>query len=155
MKKIYSVLTLFVFIVLVFSCGSTKESVDIPDVTDAEKKAFSQTEGYTIQISSDETEYEIIIIEPGFNVWLQSIARPEGFYSQSFLESRNQILVVNPSRWAQCLVQLGYAEAVIDELQEYQDPGERRAQDREAIPNNRLFGLKGGLGIPQQDLGSK
>jgi len=67
----------------------------------------------------------------------------------------NQILVVNPSRWAQCLVQLGYAEAVIDELQEYQDPGERRAQDREAIPNNRLFGLKGGLGIPQQDLGSK
>ena len=58
-----------------------------------EKKAFAQTEGDTVQIASDKTEYEIIIIEPGFNFWLQSIARPEDYYSQSYLENRNQIYV--------------------------------------------------------------
>ncbi len=77
---------------LLVSCHSSKNVVA---VSDEEKKAFSQTEGDTIQISSEETEYEIIIIEPGFNYWLQSIARPEGYYSQSFLESRNEILVLN------------------------------------------------------------
>lgn len=49
----------------------------------------------TVSISSDETDYEIIIIEPGFNSWLQSTARPRGYYSQSFLEDRNDILVQN------------------------------------------------------------
>ena len=57
--------------------------------------AFDQKVGDTVEISSDSTEYEIIIIEPGFNFWLQSIARPEGYYSQSFLENRNQIYVIN------------------------------------------------------------
>ncbi|MFS4492007.1 DUF6146 family protein [Maribacter sp. 2308TA10-17] len=102
MKKIISVLFILAIIILVASCGSTKETVDIPDVTDAEKEAFSQTEGDTINISSDETEYEIIIIEPGFNIWLRSIARPEGYYSQSFLETRNQIMVTN---WNQRVLQ--------------------------------------------------
>ena len=59
-----------------------------------------------VEISDDETEYEIIIIEPGFYTWLKSIARPEGYYSQSFLENRNAIMVVTwnqrvllPQRW--------------------------------------------------------
>lgn len=49
----------------------------------------------TVSISSSETDYEIIIIEPGFNAWLNGIARPRGYYSQSFLEQRNDILVQN------------------------------------------------------------
>ena len=49
----------------------------------------------TVVIGSEDTTYEIIIIEPGFNAWLASIARPEGYYSQNFLETRNQILVQN------------------------------------------------------------
>ncbi|MGB3150406.1 MAG: DUF6146 family protein, partial [Maribacter sp.] len=49
----------------------------------------------TVKISNDETEYEIIIIDPGFYTWLNSIARPEGYYSKTFLENRNQLLVVN------------------------------------------------------------
>ncbi|TMM57473.1 hypothetical protein FEE95_13395 [Maribacter algarum] len=102
MKKIISILSILAIIICVASCGSAKETVDIPDITDAEKEAFSQTEGDTINISSDETEYEIIIIEPGFNIWLQSIARPEGYYSQSFLETRNQIMVTN---WNQRVLQ--------------------------------------------------
>lgn len=43
----------------------------------------------TVRIANDELEYEILIIEPGFNFWLESIAKPEGYYSQGFLESRN------------------------------------------------------------------
>jgi hypothetical protein len=95
MKKIFLFPFLLVLIILVANCGSTKETVNIPDVTDAEKEAFSQTEGDTVNISSEKTEYEITIIEPGFNQWLLSVARPEGYYEQSYLENRNQIMVFN------------------------------------------------------------
>ena len=61
---------LFVIILIASSCGSTKEAVTI---SDEEKIAFKQQEGDTLKIKSDETEYEIIIIELGFNFWLQSI----------------------------------------------------------------------------------
>lgn len=47
----------------------------------------------TVSISSDESDYEIIIIEPGFNTWLYSTARPRGYHSQQWLESRNIMLV--------------------------------------------------------------
>ncbi|WP_430966374.1 DUF6146 family protein [Spongiimicrobium sp. 2-473A-2-J] len=94
MKKIVLPVSLVLFAVLlsVASCTSTKETVEI---SDREKSYFDQKEGDTITIASEETEYEIIIIEPGFNIWLQGIARPPGYYSQSFLETRNQLLVTN------------------------------------------------------------
>lgn len=81
------------------SCTSTKKAIE---VTDDERMAFQQQEGDTVKIASDSTEYEIIIIEPGFNTWLLSIAKPEGYYSQSYLENRNQILVIN---WNQRAIQ--------------------------------------------------
>lgn len=74
------------------SCTSTKKSLE---VTHDEKVAFQQQKGDTVKIASDSTEYEIIIIEPGFSFWLASIAKPEGYYSQSYLENRNQIYVSN------------------------------------------------------------
>jgi len=87
---------MFVLIVttgmIMVGCGSKKAAVT---VSDEEKELFNQTGQDTVNIASDETEYEIIIIEPGFNFWLQSIARPEGYYSQSFLENRNQLYVIN------------------------------------------------------------
>jgi len=73
------------------SCNSTKQAIA---VTDEEKVAFSQTEGDTIAIADEKTSYQIIIIEPGFDFWLQSIAKPEGYYSQSFLENRNHLYVI-------------------------------------------------------------
>lgn len=98
MKKISLILFIGTLLLIVASCGSTKETVDIPDITDAEKMAFNKTKGDTINISSDEAEYEITIIEPGFNIWLQSIARPEGYYTQSFMENRNYIMVTEWNR---------------------------------------------------------
>ena len=100
MKKIFlnfGVITLFVLSMA--NCTSSKQAIA---VTDEEKAAFSQTEGDTITIRDDKTEYEIIIIEPGFDFWLQSIARPEGYYSQSFLENRNRIRVIE---WNQRVMQ--------------------------------------------------
>ena len=95
MKKIFFVKTATIFlvgfgIVFISNCGSPQQVLDI---SDKEKEVFSSTVNDTVEIASDETEYEIIIIEPGFNFWLNSVARPEGYYSQGFLENRNYIWV--------------------------------------------------------------
>lgn len=90
---------ILIFAIILINCGSSKESLSI---SNAEKKAFEQVEGDTITISSDKTEYEIIIIEPGFYTWLNSIAKPEGYYSQSFLENRNYLMVLE---WNQRVLQ--------------------------------------------------
>ena len=92
---ILSFIIIFSFALVLISCGATKESLSI---SNDEKVAFEQVEGDTITISSDKTEYEIIIIEPGFYTWLNSIAKPEGYYSQSFLENRNYLMVLEWNR---------------------------------------------------------
>ena len=47
-----------------------------------------------VVIANDSLEYEIIIFDIGFNAFLNSIAQPEGFYSQSYLEARNKAWVI-------------------------------------------------------------
>lgn len=47
----------------------------------------------TVVIANDSLEYQIIIIEPGFNSWLASYSKPRGYYSQDYLENRNHIYV--------------------------------------------------------------
>ena len=90
---------LLIITLIAGSCGSTRESMAI---SNEEKIAFEQQKGDTIQIISDKTEYEIIIIEPGYDFWLESIAKPEGYYSQSFLENRNSLYVIE---WNQRVLQ--------------------------------------------------
>lgn len=46
----------------------------------------------TVRIKNDLLEYEIIIIEPGFNNWLVT-QQPRGFYGQAFLEAKNRMFV--------------------------------------------------------------
>lgn len=60
----------------------------------------------TVRIANDSLEYEILIIDPGFSYFLYSKARPEGYYSQSYLENKNRFLVtdynqrvLNPQRY--------------------------------------------------------
>lgn len=103
MKNNLSYFTFLLFIIIVsiinYSCSGTKKTIQL---SDEEKVAFNQTKGDTITIANQEAEYEIIIIEPGFDFWLQSIARPEGYYSQSYLENRNAIWVIE---WNQRVLQ--------------------------------------------------
>lgn len=60
-----------------------------------EKALFDQQQADSVKIADTESNYEIIIIEPGFYNWLVSIAKPAGYYSQNFLENRNAIYVMN------------------------------------------------------------
>lgn len=69
----------------VVSCNSTKKASNSSNPT--------TTEQDTVRIANDELEYEIIIIDPGFSGWLVSRARPEGYHSQQYLETRNRVLV--------------------------------------------------------------
>ncbi len=100
-----------IFSVLIWSCKTQRETVQI---SDEEKIAFAAKVGDTIRIVNEETEYEITIIEPGFYAWLKGIARPEGYYSQSFLETRNQILV---NEWNQRVLQPQRFDPNLYELQ--------------------------------------
>lgn len=80
---------LYIFLVFLFiACHTTK-----PTTTNTNEKLASTTLSDTVKIENDSLEYQILIIEPGFNVWLQTTARPEGYYSQKYLENRNIILV--------------------------------------------------------------
>jgi len=71
---------------LIWSCSGTTKSV-------VSKTNDSSISNDTIRIANDEIEYEIIIIDPGFTSWLNSVAMQRGYYNQSFLESRNRIWV--------------------------------------------------------------
>jgi len=93
-----------------FSIFSCKTPHKISNPSDIEENIKAQD---TVRIANDKLEYEIVIIEPGFNFWLQSVAKPEGYYPQDFLESRNRLYVVewnirvlNPQRYNPNLYEL-------------------------------------------------
>lgn len=52
----------------------------------------------TVRIANDSLEYEVIIIDPGFNTYLNSIAKPRNYYGLTFLETRNYIFVSEYNR---------------------------------------------------------
>lgn len=80
---------LLLILTLIFTnCGTSNSSVNTPTPADI-------PEDDIVRISNDDLEYDITIIEPGFNTWLASIARPKGYYSQSFMETRNRLMVIN------------------------------------------------------------
>ena len=83
MKNIIYIALLALF---VYSCGSSGgKNFPSGKIADAEND--------TVRIANDSLEYEIIIIEPGFNLFINSYARPRGFYSQDYLENKNRFLV--------------------------------------------------------------
>ena len=98
---------ILLIISLIFSCNTSQKAVGqtSEDIT---------KEQDTVRISNDDIEYEIIIIEPGFNFWLKSTARPEGYYSQDYLESRNRIYVAAWNQRALDPYQRGLYQMQID-----------------------------------------
>ncbi|CAM4070962.1 DUF6146 domain-containing protein [Flavobacterium antarcticum] len=55
----------------------------------------------TIRIANDELEYEVIIIDAGFNGWLASYAKPRNYYTQNYMEQRNRLWV---NQWNQNVI---------------------------------------------------
>ena len=80
---------LVILLLLCFGIYACKTS----NKTAYNKSEANITQQDTVRIANDAIEYEILIIEPGFNFWLDSRAKPNGYYSQKFLESRNILLV--------------------------------------------------------------
>ncbi len=91
MKNIlFSVVTLSV---LLCSCGTQNKTASMSNSTEEEEAP--------VRIANDSLEYEIMIIDPGFTVYLSSVALPIGFYSQNFLELRNNFYVIEWNQRAQ------------------------------------------------------
>ena len=95
MKMMKKIIGIAIVALIIASCSTTKKNLEI---SDEEQPVFEQTEKDTVAIANAESKYEIIIIEPGFYTWLNSIARREGYYSQHFLENRNELFVLEWNR---------------------------------------------------------
>lgn len=104
MKTIATLLFLALFIVC---CKNSKTIVHKTSVD-------SETAQDTVRIANDSLEYEILIIEPGFNTWLATTAKPEGYYSQQFMENRNMQYV---TEWNQRVLQPQRYNSNLYELQ--------------------------------------
>ena len=104
MKRISQLLIL---VLLFVNCGSYQSISKNNTQTDIPEEDI-------VRITNDDLEYEIIIIEPGFNTWLASIARPEGYYSQNFMESRNRLMVVE---WNSRVLQVNRFDSNLYEMQ--------------------------------------
>ena len=81
MKLLKYLVAITVCFTVFFSCGVSS-------------KKINNSKEEPVVIANDSLEYEIIIIDPGFNAFLSSIAQPEGFYSQNYMEVRNRVWVV-------------------------------------------------------------
>ncbi|QOD60315.1 hypothetical protein H9I45_13335 [Polaribacter haliotis] len=81
MKVLKNILLLTTFAIFFWACGSSPI-----------KNGNTEKE-QPVVIANDSLEYEVIIIDPGFTSFLYSVAQPEGFYSQEYLEARNRAWV--------------------------------------------------------------
>lgn len=87
MKNSFYIVVLIVSVLV--GCKTSKSGF-----TETKKPATSIND--TVRIANEELEYEVIIIDPGFSTWLNTMSLPRGYYSQSYLESKNQLYV---SEW--------------------------------------------------------
>lgn len=96
-------------VMIVYSCANQEKTI-------TRKKDNPKKVSDTIRLamgSDDDSEYEVVIFEPGFTAWLLGYARPRDYYSQEFLEGRNRIYVtewnlrcITPGRYNPNLYQL-------------------------------------------------
>ncbi len=76
-------------IALIIGCSAQKSKTVVADRSVSKKD--------TIRIANDSLEYEVIIIEPGFDSWLAT-AKPRSYYSLTFLENKNYFFVTEYNR---------------------------------------------------------
>lgn len=98
MKNLFF-LSSFVFCFLI-SCHSLKPTSSSSDTISKRKndsieitQKTVQIKNDTIRIANDSLEYEVIIIDPGFSTWINTMAQPRNYHSLVYLENKNQIYV--------------------------------------------------------------
>ena len=79
MRFLSKIICILIIGILFHACGSST-------VKNIEKEE-------PVVIANDSLEYEIVIIDPGFTRYLNTIAQPVGHYSLEYLENRNQFFV--------------------------------------------------------------
>ncbi|MFB9079809.1 DUF6146 family protein [Flavobacterium procerum] len=80
MKKI-----VFILIILFTIIACSTASQNIADNSQPKKTTGNDT----VRIANDSLEYEVIIIDNGFNTWLVSRALPRHYYTLAYLENKN------------------------------------------------------------------
>lgn len=85
MKSLQYIFGILIVGIFLYSCSisSSKPIVDSEENEEA------------VVIANDSLEYEVIIFDIGFKRYLNTIARPVGFYSQNYLENWNNIYITN------------------------------------------------------------
>ena len=107
MRKFVFLLVLFFFSLKSISQESLKKTIP------------NSVVGDTIKIVNEELEYEVIIIDAGFAVWLASRSQPRNFYSESYLENKNQFFV---SEWNRRVLEPQRFDPNLYEMQINYDP---------------------------------
>ena len=107
MRKFVFLLVLFFFSLKSISQESFKKPIP------------NSVVGDTIKIANEELEYEVTIIDAGFAVWLASRAQPRNFYSESYLENKNQFFV---AEWNRRVLEPQRFDPTLYELQINYDP---------------------------------
>jgi len=82
-----NIIYLSIILLIIIGCTTSKSNV-------ASKDTPKKESNDTIKIVNEDLKYEVIVIEPGFDYWLQSTAHPRGFYSQSYLENKNNFYIL-------------------------------------------------------------
>ncbi|MBV2196610.1 MAG: hypothetical protein KUL78_08930 [Flavobacterium sp.] len=90
MKRIF--LLLFALVTILIACTASQDKMSFDDKP--------KLESDTIRISNEKLEYEVLIFDVGFSSWFNSFAKPRNYYSQSYLESRNRVWVLEWNRRA-------------------------------------------------------
>ena len=88
MKRIFLLLSALFFVLI--ACTASQDNKSFDDKP--------KLESDTIRISNKELEYDIIIIDPGFTNWFNTFAKPRNYYTQSYMEARNIIWVLEWNR---------------------------------------------------------
>lgn len=109
-----NVLYLGLILLFFWACKSSKT------IAANDAKVTTTKESDTVRIANDELEYEVIVIEPGFNTWLNSQAKPRGFYSESYLKSRNIMYV---TEWNNRVLQSNIYNPRLYQMQINYSPG--------------------------------
>ena len=107
MRKFLFLIILFFFSLKSISQESLKKTIP------------NSVVGDTIKIVNEELEYEVTIIDAGFAVWLASRAQPRNFYSESYLENKNQFFV---AEWNRRVLEPQRFDPTLYELQINYDP---------------------------------
>jgi hypothetical protein len=106
MKLLKQILILFTVGIFFWACGSSP----------THKKTTQKEE--PVVIANDSLEYEVIIIDPGFTLFLNATAQPEGYYSQNYLETRNRVWVLEWNNRARNPMQ--YNASIYENIVDYQ-----------------------------------